>query len=292
MKNQRAVTFLSSVIVLLAIVAASMGIFSSGGPGAYEIETVRGETVTVYGEGVYKHMSADVAPQGIAQDYVTLFVGVPLLIISLVWARKNSLKGRFMLAGVLGYFLVTYLFYLVMAMYNILFLVYVALLGSSFFALALTFFSFDLQKLPEFFSESVPRTFTSGFLIFNSIIIALLWLGVVVPPLLDGKIIPSQVEHYTTLIVQGLDLALLLPLSLLSGWLFLKQKPMGYVMAPVYVVFLSILMMALTAKIIAMGLLGQSVIPAIIIIPLFALTAIFCSVSIIRNIQEPYWINS
>lgn len=288
MRNQRTVTFLSLIIVLLAIVAASTGIFSSEGPGAYEIETVRGDTVTVYGRGVYKHMSVDVAPQGVAQDYVTLFVGVPLLIISLVWARKNSVKGRFTLGGVLGYFLVTYLFYLVMTMYNVLFLVYVALLGASFFAFTLTLYSFDLPKIPEYFRESAPRKLTSSFLIFSSMAIGLMWLGVVAPPLFDGSVIPPEVEHYTTLIVQGLDLALLLPLAYVSGWLFYRQKPMGYLMAPVYVIFLSILMMALTAKIIFMGLLGQSILPAIIFIPLFALTAIYCSVSIIRSIQEPY----
>lgn len=292
MKNKNTITLLSSLIAVLAIVAASIGIFSSGGPGPYEIETVRGETVTVYGKGIYKHMSVDVAPQGIAQDYVTLFVAVPLLLIALVWARKKSIRGRFLLAGVLGYFLVTYLFYLVMGMYNVLFLVYIVLLGASFFAFTLTALSFDIQRLPQNFGQAVPRKFTGGFLMFNSMIIGLLWLSVVVPPLLDGTIIPSQVEHYTTLIVQGLDLALLLPLAFVSGVLFIKKSPMGYLLAPVYVIFLSILMLALTAKIVAMGLLAQNIMPAIIIIPLFALVAIVCSVWIIRNLKDPEYAKS
>jgi hypothetical protein len=287
MNNKPAVTTLCTVIVLLAIVAAATGVFSSEGSGQYIIETVRGDSVTVYGKGIYKHMSADVAPQGIAQDYVTLFVGVPLLIVGLIWARKNLLKGRFMLAGVLAYFLVTYLFYLAMGMYNVLFLVYVLLLGASFFALSLTLFSFNIPKLSHSFGAFVPRKLIGGFLIFSSVMIAFLWLGVVIPPLLEGSIIPEEVEHYTTLIVQGLDLALLLPLAFLAGWLFIQEKPLGYLLAPVYVIFLSILMAALTAKIIAMGILGQNIMPAIIIIPLFTLAAISCSVLIIRNIKEP-----
>jgi len=174
---------LSSSIIMLAVVAASLGIFSSGGPGRYNIETVRGETVTVYGIGLYKHMSQDVAPQGIAQDYITLLVAVPLL--------------------------------------------------------------------------------------------------------LDGSVIPGQVEHYTTLIVQGLDLGLLLPLSFVSGVLFIKRTPFGYLFTPVYFIFLSILMAALTAKVVAMGMLGQSVMPAIMIIPFFGIAAIICSVLIFKNIREP-----
>ena len=274
------------MIVLLAIIAASLGIFSTGGPGPYEIETVRGETVTVHGQGLYKHMSMDVAPQGIAQDYITLFLAVPLLLVSLVWARKGSVKGRFLLAGTLGYFLVTYLFYLVMGMYNILFLGYAALLALSFFAFIQTLLSFEVGHLVGHFEKSTPTKFAGGFLIFNSVAIGFMWLGVVVPPLLDGTIIPQQVEHYTTLIVQGLDLGLLLPLAFVSGWLFIKKRPFGYLLAPVYLVFLSILMTALTAKVIAMGLLGQNIIPAIVIIPLFALIAIGCSILIFKNIKK------
>lgn len=286
-KYQKSITVLSSVLIVFAIIAASIGIFSTGGPGPYEIETVRGETVTIYGQGLYKHMSLDVAPQGIAQDYITLFVGIPLLLLSLMWARKGLLKGRFLLAGTLAYFLVTYLFYLVMGMYNILFLIYTALFGTSFFAFAQTMASFNKELLGDRFRESTPVKWTGGFLIFNSIAIGLMWLGVVVPPLLDGSIIPEEVEHYTTLIVQGLDLGLLLPLSFVSGWLFIKKRPFGYLLAPVYLIFLSLLMVALTAKVVAMGLLGQNVVPAIFIIPMFGLIAIICSVLIFKNIKQP-----
>jgi hypothetical protein len=286
MRHKKSVTMLSMVIIVLAVMAASTGIFSAGGPGAYQVETVRGDQVTVYGKGIYKHMSIDVAPQGIAQDYVTLFVAVPLLVLSLIWARRGSLKGRFLLAGTLSYFLVTYLFYLVMGMYNLLFLVYAALLGTSFFALAQTLLAIGLENIAAHFEPSTPVRSTGGFLIFNSLAIGLMWLGVVVPPLLDGTIIPGQVEHYTTLIVQGLDLGLLLPLSFVAGLLFMKKRPMGYLLAPVYFVFLSILMSALTAKIIAMGLLGQNVIPVIIIIPLVGLISITCTFLILKNIRE------
>jgi hypothetical protein len=269
MKYSKNIAALIGVITVLAGLAAGTGIFSSGGPGPYEFESIRAETVEIYGKGVYRHMSADVAPQGIAQDVITLFVAIPALLISFMFANRGSLRGRYVLAGILGYFLVTYLFYLVMGMYNVLFLVYVILLGSSFFAFALCMMSFDIATLPNSFSGEVPVKAAGGFLIFNTVSIALLWLSVVVPPLLDGTVVPLQAEHYTTLIVQGLDLALLLPLCFVSAILFMKHRPMGYLLAPVYLVFLTLMMMALTAKIIAMGMLGQEIFPVIIIIPTF-----------------------
>lgn len=287
MKHAKPVAILVLLIAVGSTVSASFGIFSTGGPGSHTYESIRGETVEIYGKGIYRHMSADVAPQGIAQDYVTLLVGIPVLLLSLVWARSGSLRGRFILAGTLGYFWVTYLFYLVMAMYNVLFLVYAGLLGISFFALSLTLLSFKPDELPALFHDQKPVKWTGGFLIFNSLAIGLLWLGIVVPPLMDGTIIPPETEHYTTLVVQGLDLGLLLPLAFVSGLLFVKRRPFGYLLAPVYFVFLSLLMMALSAKIVAMASLGYNVIPAIFIIPLFGIASIGCTVLILKNLKEP-----
>lgn len=286
MKQIKIISILVLLIALLAAVATTTGIMSEEGPGPFHHETVRGETVTIYGKGIYQHMSAEVAPQGIAQDYVTLLLGIPLLIIALLAARTGSLKGRFLLAGTLGYFLVTYLFYLVMGMYNVLFLVYVSLLATTFFAFILTLLSFDLRQLPSFFLSTTPHRLTGGFLVFQSLAIAFLWLSIVVPPLLDRSIVPLQVEHYTTLVVQGLDLGLLLPAGFVSGLLFSRKQPFGYLFAPVYFVFLSLLMTALTAKVIAMAMLGYNVVPAIFIIPVFNLLSIISSVLILKSIRE------
>jgi hypothetical protein len=288
MKQKSTVTVLGLFIALVAIVATSMGIFSTGGPGNYQHTSIRGKVVAIYGKGLYKHMSAEVAPQGIAQDYVTLFIGVPLLLISLFLARSGSLKGRFLLAGTLTYFLVTYLFYTVMGMYNEMFLAYIFLAGASFFSLTVTLLSFDVEHLPSSFSSATPVRSTGAFLIFNALAIALLWLSTIIPPLLDGSIVPEQVEHYTTLIVQGLDLGILLPAAIIVALLFIRRKPLGYLLCPVYFVFLSLLMTALTAKVVAMAILGYNVIPAIFIIPAFNLLNIISTAAILGHISDRY----
>jgi hypothetical protein len=286
MKRKQIITILTGAIVILSMIATLVGIFSSGGPGNIEYETIRGETVTIYGKGIYKHMSADVAIQGIAQDMVTLFIGIPLLIIALFSYNRGSLKGHFLLSGIVGYFFVTYLFYTAMGMYNELFLVYITLLGLTFFALFNLLISFKLKKISGYFSNRAPAKFTGGFLIFNSIAIALMWLSRVVPPLLDGSIYPVDLQHYTTMIVQGFDLGLLLPISFVAGRLLLKKRPMGFLIGVPYIIFLSLLMTALTAKIIAMGLNGVNIIPAVFIIPAINLVTIVCAVLMVKNIKE------
>jgi hypothetical protein len=287
MKNKISITFLALLIIVLGVVATTIGIFSSDGTGAYKYESIRGKMVTIYGKGLYKDMSAEVAPQGIAQDYVTLFLGIPLLLLALVLARKGSQRGMYLLAGTLGYFLVTYLFYTVMGMYNQLFLVYVTLMGASFYAFILTLLSLNIKDLKALFKPSTPTKATGGFLIFNAVAIALLWLSITVPPLLNGTVIPVQVEHYTTLIVQGLDLGILLPAAFICGILWIKKAPLGYMLTPVYFVFLTLLMTALTAKVVAMSLLGYNVIPVIFVIPTFNLITLICTVAILKHVIEP-----
>ncbi|MBS3740681.1 MAG: hypothetical protein KGY74_01010 [Candidatus Cloacimonetes bacterium] len=286
MHAKRIITILVILIVLISAITTLTGILSEAGPGRFEYESIRGKTVIICGEGIYKHMSADVAVQGIAQDYVTLFIGIPLLLISLWGYRKNNNRSRFLLAGTLSYFFVTYLFYTAMGMYNYLFLAYVVLMEVSFFALFNVLNSFQLNDVPELFREKTPSKFVGGFLIVNSVAIALLWLSVVVPPLLDSSIYPDALQHYTTLIVQGFDLGLLLPIGFVSGILLIKRTSLGYLIGTTYIIFLALLMTSLTAKIIGMASVEVNVIPSIFIIPAFNIISILSSYLMLSNIKK------
>jgi hypothetical protein len=226
-------------------------------------------------------MSADVAVQGIAQDYVTLLLGIPLLIIALVSARKNNNRGKSLLSGVLLYFLVTYLFYTAMGMYNELFLVYLLLLGSSFFALYLSLQNVNKTSIITSFKSTNTAKNAGLFLMINSIAISVLWLNIIIPPLVDGILYPPDVQHYTTLIVQGFDLGLLLPIGFVIGLLSYRKKETGYFYIITYMVFLSLLMTALISKLGFMAGVGANVIPPIFIIPVICIIAILFSVRLI-----------
>lgn len=286
MRHGKILSVMIFLICALASAAAYTGIFSGGGPGEYNFTSIHGLNVKIYGRGLYQHMSSDVAIQGIAQDYVTLFAGVPILIASFLLSLKGSLRSKFLFTGILGYFLVTYLFYMCMGAYNYLFLVYASLASLSFYSFIVSLLSFDLNAVETFFTENMPRRFTGGFLIFTSIAIAFLWLGIVVPPLIDGSVYPAGLQHYTTLIVQGMDLSILLPASFLCGLLLIRKHKYGYLLAPVYIVFLSLLMTALTAKIIGMSLTGVNPGPAIIIIPVFNIVSAASALMTLKSIKQ------
>jgi hypothetical protein len=212
-------------------------------------------------------MPADVAVQGLAQDIVTLVVGVPFLLLALVWARRGARAGHLALAGAVAYLFVQYFMYLGMGTYNELFLLWVAIVllsSQALFRLLLA------VPATAFAVEAVSvrrRRYVGGFLLLNGGLIALLWLQVVVPPLLDGTLYPAGLAHSTTMFVQGFDLALFLPPSLIAGTAYLKRRSVGDLLAPVYTVFVSLQMLALLAKIIWMTAIGANAGPALVVIP-------------------------
>lgn len=284
MKKRRSLALIGISIIVLASITTGFGILSNFGEGSFQYVSIRGVTIDIYGKGIYQHMSSDVAIQGIAQDYVTLFIAIPMLILSLISFINGNVRANFVLAGTFGYFFVTYLFYLSMGMYNYLFLIYTTLLCLSFFGLFMSLqnlFRFDIHNL---FSAKTPCRFVGWFLMINAVLIALLWLGVVLPPLIDGTIYPIELNHYTTLIVQGFDLGLLLPICFVSGLFLTRKKTAGYIYGTVYLIFLAILMTALSAKIMAMAIKGVNVIPVIFIIPIINIIAISSAVLMIKSI--------
>lgn len=287
MKYKKIISILVIIIVFLSLAASICGILSAGGRGTYVIKSFHGEAVSIYGKGLYCNDSVSVASQGIAQDIVTVILAIPLLIISLYFTRKDLLKGRLLLTGTLAYFLYTYISYSFVWMYNSLFLVYVALMSTSFFAFLLTMMSFDkIENLPLYFNEKLPLKFIGGFIIFMGTAIGLMWLGRILPPLINGTI-PVGLEHYSTLPIQALDLGFVVPAAIISGTLLIKRNPFGYLLSSVIIIKGITMLSAITAMIIGQILTGVTVsLVEIIIFPIFNLIIIFCLFLIMKNIKE------
>ncbi|WP_197028369.1 hypothetical protein [Bacillus sp. EB01] len=255
MKGNRLIAWLTIFIILLAALASAWGIFSGEGAGPHPYKTVSGEIIDLYGKGLYKHDSVSGAEQEIAQDIVTLVLGIPLLIVSLFLSNKGLLKGRLLLAGTLGYFLYTYASYSFLSAYNPFFLIYVLLMSTSFFAFTLTLTSFNTNALAARFKETMPVRFLGGVLIFLGFAIGLMWIGRIVPSL-TGRVVPVGLDHYTTLVIQALDLGFVVPIGIVAGWMLLKKRPTGYLLGPIIIIKVMTLSTAVTAMAVRMFIAG------------------------------------
>jgi hypothetical protein len=188
--------------------------------------------------------------------------------------RRGARAGHLALAGAVAYLFVQYFLYLAMATYNELFLLWVALVLLSFQALVRLLLAVPPSAFAMASISPRRRRYVGGYLIVNGVLIALLWLQVIVSPLLDGSFYPAGLSHFTTMIVQGFDLALFLPPSVIAGQAYLKGRPLGELLGPVYAVFLSLQLLALLAKIIWMSSAGASAGPALVLIPLLLAGAV------------------
>lgn len=282
MNNKIMINFLVVLIAVLSVISSLFGLLSKGGPGQREFVSINGEKVTIYGQGIYKNDSLSIVAQGKASDLITLTLAVPLLLASLFITNKKSYKGRLLLTGTLGYFLYTYVSYVFLWMYNILFLVYVSLMSLSLFAFIICMMSFDVKNIKDMFNKKLPKKFLGGFQILVATIIGLLWLR----KISEGSN-PSGLEHYTTLVIQGMDLGIIVPTAFLSGILLIKNKPYGYLLSSVVIIKGITLLLAICGMILNVALQGLSIsIVELVIFGFITIIAIVSLVVILKNVNS------
>lgn len=294
MRNKKVITVLVILIAILSFIASAAGVFSGRGEIAeqHQFLSLLGENITLQGSGIYQNDSVSVAAQGIAQDVVTLVLGIPMLLISLVLARKGLLRGRLLLTGTIAYFLYAYISYSFLSMYNSLFLVYVMLMSASLFAFILCITSFDMEALKNSFGPKLPIKFIGGFQLFIAFMLFMMWMGRIAPSLIAGSI-PIGLEHYNTLVIQAMDLGIIIPVAALSGIMIIRRKPLGYLLSSVVIIKGLTMLTAITAMLVGMINAGVEVsIVEMLVFPLFNLIAILCLVVLLRNINEKKYINT
>ncbi len=233
MKTPKSVLILCGLIFALALFAACAGIFWPAAGQSYPFTSVRGEQVQISGRGLYQADSFSGAVQQMGQDYVTLFLTLPILAAAMFFAARGSLRGKLLLTGTIGYFLYTYMMMAFNTAYNPLFLVYVALFSLSLFAFVISMMSYDLKALPGCFSSRLPRKAIAGVLIGVGSLLFIAWLGRIVPPLVAGTL--PELQNYTTLGIQAMDLGIIVPTALLAGILLLRKSAWGYLLGSVAV---------------------------------------------------------
>lgn len=214
--------------------------------------------MAVQGGGLYSHDLVSGAAQAIGQDFVTLLVAIPLLIVAMRMASSGSIRGQLLRTGALAYFAYTYLLMAFGAAYNELFLVYVALYSASALGLVLSIVSIDARRLQDHFSPRFRRLRVGWALIGFGAVLALLWLGRIVPSLLAGTV-PPGLDSYSTLFVQAGDLGIVVPAAVVAGTLLVRRRAFGYLLAPVMLIMASAFGLALIAMAASMAAAGVEI---------------------------------
>ncbi len=208
LKPARIEEIFTVMIGILVLVAAGAGIFI---PGFYE-----GIVDPRYATG------------NVTADIVSLLC-VPLLVVCMLLARRGSVVARLSWASLVAYTGYAYATYAFDRMYTVLFLVYVAIFGMSCFVIVPLLAGLDIQGLANYTQDMPLRRVMSVFLMFTGMILYVIEL-----PTLISRI-PGGIEAGGTPFMV-LDMALIAPISILTGiWLW-RRHPWGAALAPIFLI--------------------------------------------------------
>ena len=247
-------------IVLSLIAAVLMALASAAG---------------VLSGATYVRETVSWAAQGSGQDMINFMVVFPVLVGSAIQAHLGLTRARLVCMGALLYVVYSYVLYAFFVHFGPWFLVYVAVLGSSSFALIGAASSVDVRRLPAMFERVAHTRAAAVFLMIFGCGFAALWLGDIVPALIAGRT-PASVtaSGFPVSPIHVLDLALFLPGTIATSVLLWNRRPLGFLFAVPVLVFATLMGLAIIAMTFVMRARG---LPAPMgIVPIVAV-AVLCS---------------
>lgn len=219
-----------STIVLLLIITI-YGVCSFNTNNTYETINQYGDSIKIFGTGIYAHDSYFKAPIFIGTDFTILVVVLPLFILSFFKLKKKRTVENyitcFAIFALILYYAASISFGIT---YNNLHLLYISLFGMSFYGSI-----FLLAKLITISTShhfSFQYSVTKGmvvFLIISGICLFIAWLPDIILSLMNGKSL-ELIEVYTTEITYVLDMGLISPMMFLILYLIKRRMFIGYVL--------------------------------------------------------------
>jgi hypothetical protein len=203
------------------------------------ILAIAGNIIALSVDRIYSSLTPVFLPQALAQDIANLALIAPFWLILAILALRGSLRAYLLWLGVLTFTVYNYVIYTFSVPFEVLFLLWVAVLGMSLFSLIGGVVSMDYQAVASAFTSRRAVQVTAWFLIVTAVLFGLLWLSEDVPALLSNTKPQSVVDMaIPTNPVHILDLGFFLPAVIITGICLLKKKAWAYSIAPAFIIFL------------------------------------------------------
>ena len=280
------VVVLSWTIVALAMVAAAVGLLWRTGSGSFTVTSARGQSVQLYGRGLYHFDTLFAAGGAQGTDAVVLLLAVPLLAWSTLRYRRVGVRGRLTHTGLLAFFLYVYAsLALGTVAFNRMFPVYVTLFSASLFGTVLAARSTEVPHSP-----ALPRRGLAAFLYGSGAVTLAVWGWPLAAAVASGTT-TARLDTYTTEVTFALDLAVITPLTLLAGALVTRGRALGYPLAVPLLVLEATLAPLITAQTTGQVAAGVRFTPAEVAGPIagfivLAACAVWFLLAITRALKE------
>ena len=229
-KNNKILYYLVALIIILSCITSLVGLFYTTNGKSFDFVNQYNNTVKIYGDGLYKNDSYFMAPIFRGTDFAIICVTIPLLLLALFLDIKyKQSRSRLLLIATISVFLYYSTNLAFGATYNILHLIYIALLSASLFGLIIAINSLDLKILKNNIPDNLSNKANIFFLIFTGISLIIAWLPDVIISLNKGTSL-SLIEVYTTSVTYVLDMGIIAPAVFICIFLLKKKKGFGYVL--------------------------------------------------------------
>lgn len=226
---------LSLLAAVSAAVSAVIGIFYADGGAVRTVQNIYGQSVVLYGNGIYANNSLLKVGATKGADVVVLLVCI--LLIAALFAFRGKRGALLLQAGLLCIILYASTCLIMGVTFNRLFLLYVLQFGCSLFAFIL---SLHQIAATEVYDQSLYKrrlTGTGLFLILSGCSV-LVWLSSILPAVLANQPL-AIIDIYTTEPTFAIDLGIILPSAITCGVMLLQKKPLGYKFAPIILILLA-----------------------------------------------------
>ena len=160
----------------------------------------------------------------VPNDITNLFVGGPVLLLSLWLASRGGLLGLLFLPGALFYITYTYLIYVFSLPLSIVSIGYLILIAGSFWLIVLLLRWIDAASITEDLGKVVPVRMSGIVITFSGAIFAIRAISILV-----GSVLNNEPLGATELGVNITDF-LVTPIWVIIGILLLKRKQSGYIL--------------------------------------------------------------
>lgn len=231
MKNKdRIINVLSLLLCFGVIVSALTGLIYTSGGDTFLVRNVYGNSVEIYGDGIYAYNSVFVVANQMGSDAAGI-ITVILLIILTLWKNKPIWAEYIRVSGIvtLAYRFACLVFGVAL---NQLYFLYVICFGIS---LACSIMAISrLWQVSDFSKLSHGKGFrgTGIFLVAAGGITAGIWISSILPVIINntyGELLGIQTTEST----YGIDLSMTCPIFILCGIWVIQKKDIGYRIAPI-----------------------------------------------------------
>lgn len=226
MTRTPSLSILLLLILFLGLFASLVGLFWAGPPPpALDVTSVRGEVVTLYGQGVYRYNPLMLGVGFPPQDAV-LIAALAVLAWGLLLWQGGQARALVVVLGTLGYFWYVHASMALGAALDWLFPAYVALFSAATFALWIA----GREGLGRIDPAVMPRRGLAVFLALAGIATFAIWAPPILADLAAGRT-PARLDTQTTKVTHTLDLGLIVPLCLIAATKIWRRQALGHVIA-------------------------------------------------------------